>query len=124
MLEMHTDAASAKVTELARIPAATLLAWDPEAALQIRLRATVAARPGTAEEWAAVPDSARGAYGGTPPPGALLEQPEDHDPTPDPVRFIVLTARIEEIETLHLGPRHSRALFRRRDGFRGQWIAP
>jgi len=40
-------------------------------------------------------------------------------------RFAVLKGTVDEMETLHLGARHRRALFKRGDdGFTGQWIAP
>ena len=45
-LVLHTDGASAKVGEVRAEPRATLLVWDPGARLQIRMRATIAARPG------------------------------------------------------------------------------
>lgn len=124
-LTVHTDAASAKVAEIAATPQATLLVWDPLARLQIRLRARVTSRAGTEEEWSAIGDGARAVYGGTPPPGFAIARPEAHEAAPDPARFTVLTARIEEIETLHLGQdRHRRAVFRRTEGFHGTWRAP
>ena len=123
-LTLWTDAATAKVRDLAADPRAALLVWDPDARLQIRLRARIALRPGTPAEWQALPDAARALYGGTPAPGLPLAAPEDHVPVPDPARFTILTATIEEIETLRLGSPHERARFARRAGFAGQWLAP
>ena len=123
-LTFHTDAASGKCADLATDPRAAVLLWDPEAQFQVRLRVTAYLRPGSADEWAAVPDPSRRAYGGTPPPGAPLATPEAHDPAPDLARFTVIEAAIREIETLRLATPHERAIFRAADGFRGTWRAP
>ena len=123
-LTLGTDAATAKAAELAADPRAALLVWDPDARLQIRLRARVALRPGTPAEWDALPASARALYGGRPPPGAPVAAPDAHRATPDPARFTVLTATVLEVETLRLADPHERAIFRRSDGFGGTWLAP
>ena len=124
-LEIHTDAASAKMRDLATDPRATLLVWDARARLQIRLRATVLAAPGDAAAWARIPQPARRAYGGHPAPGTPIPAPDAFDPAPDPARFTVLTCTVEQIDALRLDDAmHRRALFRREDGWRGQWLAP
>jgi pyridoxamine 5'-phosphate oxidase len=123
-LTLHTDAATAKAAELAADPRAALLVWDPDARLQIRLRARVALRPGTPAEWDALPAGSRALYGGTPAPGAPVAAPAAHRPEPDPARFAILTATIDQIETLSLGTPHARARFARGEGFSGTWIAP
>jgi hypothetical protein len=123
-LTLWTDAATAKAAELAADPRAALLVWDPDARLQIRLRARVALRPGTPTEWDALPPSARALYGGAPAPGAPVAAPDAHRATPDPARFMVLTATVLELETLRLADPHERAIFRRPDGFAGAWLAP
>lgn len=123
-LALYTDAATAKVADLAAEPRATLLVWDPLARLQIRLRVHVTARPGTPEEWAALTETARQVYGGSPAPGAPIAAPGGHTPATDATRFTVLDARIDEIETLRLSDPHERARFRRSDGFAGTWLAP
>jgi pyridoxamine 5'-phosphate oxidase len=121
-LTLHTDTATAKARELSADPRAALLVWDPEARLQIRLRARMALRPGTPEEWAAVRDPT--VYGGAPTPGTPIAEPMTRTATPDPARFTVLTATIHEIETLRLGQPHERARFTRAEGFAGRWLAP
>ncbi|MEO1677953.1 MAG: pyridoxamine 5'-phosphate oxidase family protein [Pseudomonadota bacterium] len=124
-IEVHTDAASAKVAELQADPRATLLIWDEGARLQIRLRLNMSMRPGTEAEWAWVPDPSRRAYGGTPPPGAALMAPDHHDPTPSMARFMIVEGEVLEIDALFLGAaRHKRALFRRETAWEGEWIAP
>ena len=121
---LHTDRATEKVAEISDNPGVTLLMWDPEPQLQVRLRGRVEIRAGTDAEWAAIPEPRRVAYGGTPPPGTTLEDPDTHGSVPDIERFAVLVVHVDEIETLRLGTPHHRAVFRRRDGFRGAWIAP
>ena len=123
-LTLWTDAATAKATELAADPRAALLVWEPEARLQIRLRARVALRSGTPAEWDALPAAARALYGGTPAPGMPVAAPDAHRATPDAARFTVLTATVLEVETLRLAEPHERAIFRRSDGFAGTWLAP
>ncbi|MEM1275682.1 MAG: pyridoxamine 5'-phosphate oxidase family protein [Pseudomonadota bacterium] len=126
-LELHTDSASSKITEIRQNPGVTLLIWEQTAKLQIRLRChiTVATGAETAPIWAKVPDTARQVYGGAPEPGQPIDQPEEFSANPDPNRFAILTCQIAEIETLHLGQdRHRRALFSAKDGWAGQWLAP
>lgn len=124
-LTAFTNAASAKVAELSAMPSATLLVWDPAELLQIRLRSTVTQRPATDADWTRLPPRDHALYARDPLPGTPLDTPTANTPTPDAALFTILTARIDEIETLHLGrDLHRRALFRRTDAFRGQWIAP
>lgn len=123
-VELHTDTASPKVAELRADPRAALTVWDGKADLQIRLALTVTILAGdaVADRWQRVPPGSRLQYGG-PRPGAPVTDPIARD-LPDPARFAVLLGRIDEIDLLHLGDRHLRALYRRADGFTGQWLAP
>ncbi len=123
-LTLWTDAATAKTTQIAHDPRAALLVWDPEARVQIRLRAHVTLRAGRPAEWSALPESARALYGGAPAPGRPIPSPDAHGIDPDPSRFTVLTATIDEIETLRLAHPHARARFTRADGFTGCWLVP
>jgi hypothetical protein len=125
-IELHTDRLSGKAAELAADPRAALLVWDAEARLQIRLRLRAAMRTGAdaAQAWARVPESARLQYGGM-PPGTPIAAPGEDRPAAEAGRFAVLDCRVDEIETLVLGEdRHRRALFRRAEGWAGQWLAP
>lgn len=125
LLHIHTDIGSHKIAEIATDPSATLLIWDSGQKLQVRLRSTLAVRPGTAEEWARVPAPSRRAYGSAPPPGQPIASPDDARHGADPASFAVIEARVEEIETLCLSSDgHRRARFRCTDGFAGQWLAP
>lgn len=126
-LEIHTDSATSKVSELAEAPGATLLIWDSRARLQIRLRChiTRAGEELTKAAWDHVPPGAQYVYGTDPAPGTPISADDAYRPGPDPTRFVVMTCDLAEIETLHLGPeRHWRALFRRKDGWHGSWLAP
>ena len=125
-LDIHTDAVSAKIAQLSADPRATLLHWDSAAQRQVRLRVTATLVEGkpAALHWAALPPQVQRRYGGT-LPGEVLTAPEAAQQAADPARFAILSCEISEIETLDLHPRHHRrALFRRADGFAGQWIAP
>ncbi|MEM0935956.1 MAG: pyridoxamine 5'-phosphate oxidase family protein [Pseudomonadota bacterium] len=124
VLTVHTDSASPKVAELRDEPRATLLVWETKARLQVRLRVHVTIRPGSAEEWARVPEASRLSYGGA-APGTCVARPGDVESMADPARFAVLDAHIGEIDLLHLDqPAHRRARFCREDGWRGVWLAP
>ncbi|MDU8945223.1 pyridoxamine 5'-phosphate oxidase family protein [Ovoidimarina sediminis] len=124
-LEFHTDRASEKVAEIEIHPYGTVLLWEPETALQVRLRVMLSVRKGTEAEWGRIPAPSRFAYGGQPPSGQRIVNPGAVSLLQEPERFAVIEARIEEIETLHLATQpHRRALFRRADDFTGAWLAP
>jgi hypothetical protein len=126
VIQVHTDRLSGKVDDLTRTPHASFLIWEAAMNFQIRLRTTVTVRHGAAAkpEWDAVPEPSQGNYGGT-APGTHIGSPTDAIRGPDMARFAVLDCRIDEIETLRLGPdRHLRAVFRRSDDFAGTWLAP
>lgn len=127
VLQIHTDTASAKVAEVLAHPGATLQIWDTRAHLQIRAEAQVSVRQGAAAaaEWSKVPEGAAVVYGGSPPPGAALEDPAHHVQGPDPERFCVLDCHLIRLDILWLGREgHRRAEFSRAEGWDGQWIAP
>jgi len=126
-LVIHTDTLSAKVAELRADPRASLLVWDPETRLQIRLKAEVGIDTGSVvrPDWEKIPEHARRVYGNAPEPGGTMICPQSLTVLPDPDRFAVMTCTLSEIDTLRLGRDiHHRALFRRRDGWQGRWIAP
>lgn len=131
-VEIFTDAATAKVRELRHSPAASILTWDAAANVQMRLRATAGLISGedAAAEWEKLSPFARQNYGVEPVPGTPIAAAEAASRVPDPARFMILRFDLTEIETLYLGrpgsadPAHRRALFDRRSGWQGGWIAP
>lgn len=126
-LVIHTDTLSAKVAELRADPHATILCWDPDLRLQIRLKAEIGIEAGNAasSDWQSLPETARRIYGGLPPPGLEIDAPLDMAEFPDPSRFAVMTCTVMLIDALHLGRnRHQRAVYRRRDNWAGRWVAP
>lgn len=127
VVAVHTDTRSVKWDELAACPRVSLLAWDPDPQLQIRLRGTAARTDGAAvaADWAAVPPGSRGSYGVTPAPGTPIAAAGAYDRRPDPARFGVLTVTVAEIDVVLLSlDFHRRASFARTDGWRGTWLAP
>jgi pyridoxine/pyridoxamine 5'-phosphate oxidase len=130
LVEFHTDTSSDKVAELTRVPWATVLAWDPAAGFQIRMRAHVTILSGDASRgmWKQVHDGARRFYGANPPPGSPIPAADAYESRSDPAHFAVLRCILQEIETLHLGgsshAAQKRAIFRRGDGWQGGWLVP
>lgn len=125
LVELHTDAATPKVAEIAAAPGGTLMFWDEALKLQIRLRLHLSVVPGTATDWAGVPPGSRGNYGTVPVPGTPIPGPEAYRRSPDPARLAVIRGRIDEIDLVDLAPvQHRRAVYRRSDGWAGRWLAP
>jgi pyridoxine/pyridoxamine 5'-phosphate oxidase len=126
-LDVHSDAAAAKIGELRAEPRLSLHIWEPRSNLQLRLRgeASILTGAAVADIWCELPASARENYGGAPAPGTPIAEPGVYAAAVDPARFAVVRCALGEIETLHLGPdRHRRARFRRADDWNGTWLAP
>lgn len=126
-LEIHVDAASGKIAEIAAEPRGTLLAWDPGENVQLRLRSRlrVGTGPDIADRWEATPEGARFHYGGTPTPGTSIPARTAYRDGAEFERMAVIWADIAEIEVLDLeASPHGRATFAAADGFKGRWIAP
>ena len=126
LLEIHTDRASRKVADLSARPLATLLFWWPDMALQIRARVRVRIVTGAEIDpvWKALSASARRNYGGRPPPSTPMAGSGDYSETAERDRFALLRGHVETLDLLHLGSAHRRAVYDRRDGFTGGWLAP
>lgn len=125
-LAVHTHALSHKVAELAATPTATLLLWDAEAGFQARLKVRARAEPGTDADWARVPERGRELnYGSLPPATPLADPGAVRTAQADRAAFVRIVARVEAIDTLHLGrDMVRRAQFSRSGGFEGRWVAP
>ncbi len=110
-LTFFTDARAAKVAAVARQPRVAVVAWDPAAQRQVRLRGTGAvatAGAGVEAAWAQVPPSAGRAYRTVAAPGTPLATPDFADG--DAAHFAVLTVALDRVEWLDLaGPAHRRA---------------
>lgn len=127
LVEVHTDSQSTKIGELRRDPRVALHIWHPGAEVQLRLSGRVVILTGAAARayWPDVPDGSRSSYGVSPAPGTRLPGPYAYVRSANPERFAVLRCELDRIETVHLGaPIHSRGVFRRRDGWAGEWRAP
>lgn len=125
-VRLYTDLHSSKVSDLRSTPTAALHIWDNNARLQLRLHADVCILTGTdvASLWASLPDAGRRSYGGHPPPGQPIAESLAYHRSPDQTAFAVLHLVVMEMDILHLGSEHRRAMFTRDTAWRGQWCAP
>lgn len=126
MLEIHTDAASAKVAALRINPRAQLHIWDEKPRLQLRIWAAVEVirGPGTAMHWARVPEPSRAAYGKAPAQGTPIDQVHAYSEERDPAAFTLLRCHPERIDLVELGDIHRRAVYARDSDWAGQWLVP
>ena len=104
----HADRTSAKITELRRDPRATLVGWDADARLQLRLTTTIDVHLDDADAdafWASQPASALDVYRVRPPAGSVVASADDvgRADAPQRERFALLVARVASIEWLWLG---------------------
>ncbi|MCO4847028.1 MAG: pyridoxamine 5'-phosphate oxidase family protein [Yoonia sp.] len=125
-LQFHTDLYSEKVKDLQLTPSASLLCWLPTPMLQIRLRVNVRVQSGAAVSgiWENVPDPARQSYGTTPAPATPITSALDYTKPADPAAFAVLECAVDQIDLMHLGADHRRAIYSRGGDWAGQWVAP
>lgn len=144
VLRFHTDARSRKVAAIIRQPQVSILAHDPEARVQLRLRghARVELAGVTADAaWAEASAYARRCYLAQAAPGASLSGPasglpaevEGQVPSADqllPARqnFAVMLVEPLSLDWLHLAHTgHHRAQFSRGaigEAWRGEWVVP
>ncbi len=116
-LRLHTDARSAKFTELSRDPRAELHLYDAGAQLQLRLRGRAGLHRGDGvadAAWAASRPFSRIIYAADPAPGMLVAAPPAVPADADSGRgdFAVILLRFDRLEWLWLcADGHRRALF-------------
>lgn len=122
MLELHTDAASPKVAQIAADPRVALHVWVPKARLQIRATARATLAPGDPETFAVLPPEAQANYGGPPPGTPVSDRAETG--IGDPARFTKILCHLTEIDALILSDPHRRARFTAERRWAGHWIAP
>ncbi len=118
LLDVHTDARSAKAAELRRAPFASLHGWDE--ALRVQLRASGPVSLHVQDEvagdsWARLRPESRATYGVMPGPGTVIADPDAIAASGDTAAyrvFCVIRLRIEVLEWLHLAQSsHRRARF-------------
>lgn len=118
-VEFHTDTRSDKVTDIERNGRASVLLWNPELKLQVRLRvdaAMVADRTETAVAWANTPEPARASYNSAFSPGSQMEgtacKPAAQRKPADAKYFGIIRCRVIEMEVVLLRSEgHLRARF-------------
>lgn len=142
-LRFHTDIRSGKVAAINNSAPVSVLAYDMQAKVQLRLTGTGRVEsdtPITDDAWSASSLSSRRCYLAYPGPGAKIAEPisglpahfESRVPNGDEARpgrvnFAVLTISLYRAEWLYLAAQgHRRAAFdRNRDGiWQGQWLIP
>lgn len=131
-LVVHTDARSVKTTELAARPHVALLAYDPGAALQLRIEgeATLRHRDDvTRTAWASLAPASRAAYRTDPAPGQPVAHWSRVSLVPEAAaadRLMVVEIALAALDWLHLSmPRHRRARFRWHGSrLDAAWLAP
>lgn len=141
-LRFHTDVRSPKVATLRADPRLTILAYDPQDRVQLRLtgRARVEiAGPVADAAWAAAPPLSRRVYLVETGPGGILGAPtsalpadlRDRRPTlaeseAGRAQFAVIVVEITMIDWLQLGRDGGLRAQLRRDGdaWQGAWVAP
>jgi len=126
LIEVHTDIETPKVTALRHSPRASLHIWLPRADLQIRILAQVDILTGPAndEDWARVPVGSRVSYGTQPIPGTPISSVYDYEKPALRERFAVLRCHLVDIDLVHLGNQHRRAIYRADSNWQGTWVAP
>ncbi|MFL4472137.1 pyridoxamine 5'-phosphate oxidase family protein [Tateyamaria armeniaca] len=126
MLEVHTDVETPKVASLRKAPRAQFHIWIPKSDLQIRISTHVEVLTGAdiEDQWAKVPPASRVSYGTMPIPGTAIASVYDYEKPAERSRFAVLHCTMTEIDLVHLGQRHRRAVYRAETGWQGTWVAP
>lgn len=126
LLEVYTDLQSDKIASLRATPHASMMLWDADLRLQIRVRCDVTILTGenVMDRWRAIPDHSKLSYGITPPPGQVIDDSKAYTKSPDPDVFAVLSCRVTAIDAVHLGRPHRRASFVHDAGSSdGDWVA-
>ena len=143
MLRFHTDARSPKVSAIAANPSVTILAYDPDAKVQLRIAGTarIERTSDTAQSsWNASNNFARRCYLAEAAPGSESNRavsglpewadgilPTDEQIAPARENFAILLVQICEVDWLYLAHGgHRRAKIRFIDGGAGDfsWVVP
>jgi hypothetical protein len=119
MLDIHTDARSAKMPELASNPHVALHGWKPASGEQLRVEGPVRVHAGDAVargSWDGLRPASRETYRVLPGPGSRIGAPEEASPAQGDAAafavFVVLRLRIERLDYLRIAHGgHRRACF-------------
>ena len=142
-LQIYTDVRSAKVTQLRAQPACTLVAYQPNPMMQLRLSANAIVNYNnkiTHEAWAIMPGPNRCNYLTDPDPGSISVQATDGRPainaesvpTNDENKiayshFSVIVCTINKLEWLYLpqrGHRRAQFIWDGADSLQSDWLIP
>jgi hypothetical protein len=132
LIRLHSDARSRKVASLLQAPRCALHAYDPSAALQLRLSGTAqihGADPVAQAAWRASRESSRKCYAAEPGPGFAVPAPPvaPEDAEAGWPNFRVIMIRFDRLEWLELAARgHRRACFQwpAEGAPEATWLAP
>lgn len=134
-LQFYTDVRSQKTTHLANNPAATLLLYDPQDKLQLRLITHCAIfnrTPETQRVWNSLNEHQKRDYRSPATPGEPILSPASATPpsNPDPTfgyeKFTIIEAQIQTADALKIQhPTHLRAVIDYQSPApEAQWMAP
>ena len=126
-LVLHTDRETPKVAEIMAEPTVSLLVWNPDTALQIRVsgRAEILGSYAAEKVWSTLPFASRGNHGVNPVPGTEIASADAYERIPDVARLAVIRITVSNIDAVRLAePHHVRARFSQADDWAGQWVAP
>lgn len=120
-----TDRRSDKVGELARNANVAMHLWSTDDLVQLRMNGRADVIQGSPDDWAAVPDQMREAYGHVPSPGTEIAASDAWRIRPDYSHFACIRITLSRIESVCLDPTgHRRANFERRSDWAGVWLSP
>ncbi len=126
-VEIHTDARTPKLAQIAADNRASALIWNEGDRLQIRLsgEAEIVHKADAGDLWNAMTPEQRGNYGTDPAPGTAIDAAGSYTRAARRDRLAVLRIMIARIDVVHLDrPNDLRACYLRGDDWRGQWLAP
>ncbi len=142
-LTIYTDARSAKVAQLRAQPACTLVAYQPNPMMQLRLSTKAIVNHNneiTHEAWAVMPGPNRCNYLTDPDPGSISGQPTDGRPVINAEsvptnnenkiaysHFSVIVFTINELEWLYLprrGHRRAQFIWDEANSLQSDWLIP
>ncbi|WP_299730389.1 pyridoxamine 5'-phosphate oxidase family protein [uncultured Tateyamaria sp.] len=126
VLEVHTDIETPKIAALRVLPRAGLHIWLADADVQIRISADVEVLTGAEidDQWARVPPASRVSYGTMPVPGTPIPSVYAYEKPSERSRFAVLRCHMVEMDLVHLGTQHRRAIYTAATDWQGTWVAP